>query len=823
MESKFMKNKAVVVLSSMLFSASAFAANVTGYEISPAQVISGQTRVIQLLEDYDDGSKVDVTANYNFSYAGNDGAIKVSALLGKAYLMGVKSGSFPIHAASKTTSASSDSMISIQPSGASKIVYVSGSSQKAIVGDSFPQPLVVKAVDNYLNPISGLQIKFTVKSGDATVGQSVVTTGADGTASEPLTAGLTWGPITVSADAVAPLPAASSVAFNLTSTTNANADDASALVFIVPAIRTQISGVPFNDQLSVQVRNANGMPVADATGGSITIGAYSNSSCTYPAASALSGGTVSAPILGNSASFFGLVYNGSGTIYIKAQSGNLSPACSKAIVVASPMGQAAKLIISALPSKGIQGSPLFPGFKVEEQDSKGILVSSAMDTISLQAYSDAACSANVATSNASGSAAGGIASINGVIANASGNLFFKARTASGLVSQCAGAVQVDPNSADVIAKMSFLPFQQAEIQNIQLAQGLSVKAMNAHGDVISSGMPSISLAAFADPTCSTASPGFNLASASSVANKGVASFSNVYFSAAGTYYIKATAPNGVSTCSTPVVVSAPATTQAAQIALGGGSTAPAATAVAGVPMPEFQIQALTSSGSLATSKAVYVTVQAYKDSRCKIVADEMVRVSEIAQNGVAKFHLTFKKAETVYLGIVGERLLPVCSTAIVVSPAPADKIQIVSGDNQDGSSTNVLRSQAVVKVIDAFGNPIPNMTITWAAVTGGGSFKSETSTTDSNGQASNTFIAGGILGSESYSATNATIASIQSVVFHANISESGGGGFISSGGDFLVEAKSGGTDSVAGGTSQSSADGSVSIDLDAEHSSTLAN
>jgi hypothetical protein len=67
--------------------------------------------------------------------------------------------------------------------------------------------------------------------------------------------------------------------------------------------------------------------------------------------------------------------------------------------------------------------------------------------------------------------------------------------------------------------------------------------------------------------------------------------------------------------------------------------------------------------------------------------------------------------------------------------ADAAGMSPVSGDGQSAAAGSRLESPLVVQVADAFGNPIPNVTIVWEAA-GGGSVSAESTPTDADGLAS---------------------------------------------------------------------------------------
>ncbi|HEV3331336.1 MAG TPA: Ig-like domain-containing protein [Bryobacteraceae bacterium] len=70
-----------------------------------------------------------------------------------------------------------------------------------------------------------------------------------------------------------------------------------------------------------------------------------------------------------------------------------------------------------------------------------------------------------------------------------------------------------------------------------------------------------------------------------------------------------------------------------------------------------------------------------------------------------------------------------------VTPATPATVQKISGDNQSASRGQAL-TQLVVKVVDANQNPLPLAPVTWSVGSGGGAvITSDTTTTDSNGEA----------------------------------------------------------------------------------------
>ena len=76
---------------------------------------------------------------------------------------------------------------------------ISSENQEGLTGETLMEPLVVEVIDQYGNPLGGATVTFTVTAGDGMVGDTVVTTDANGLAETTLTLGNAPGPIAVEA------------------------------------------------------------------------------------------------------------------------------------------------------------------------------------------------------------------------------------------------------------------------------------------------------------------------------------------------------------------------------------------------------------------------------------------------------------------------------------------------------------------------------------------------------------------------------------------------------------------------------------------------
>src|SRR5205823_5656129 len=93
---------------------------------------------------------------------------------------------------------------------------------------------------------------------------------------------------------------------------------------------------------------------------------------------------------------------------------------------------------------------------------------------------------------------------------------------------------------------------------------------------------------------------------------------------------------------------------------------------------------------------------------------------------------------------------------------PAATLAKFSGDNQVGQVGTALATPHTVLVTDAHGNPVPNVTVTWAAASGGGSVNPTSSATDAAGHASTTRTLGPTPGTQT---TTASAAGLTPVTF----------------------------------------------------------
>ena len=141
-------------------------------------------------------------------------------------------------------------------------------------------------------------------------------------------------------------------------------------------------------------------------------------------------------------------------------------------------------------------------------------------------------------------------------------------------------------------------------------------------------------------------------------------------------------------------------------------------------------------------------------------------------NGVATDRWTLGTSITASQRVTAQLIDPatgalVASVEFHATPTagPPANMFAVGGVFQSGFAGSALPDPLTVAVVDAYANPVPNVTVTFAVTAGGGSITPTTATTGANGRASATWVLGaygqqqlatataGVLGTVTFSAT----------------------------------------------------------------------
>jgi hypothetical protein len=102
----------------------------------------------------------------------------------------------------------------------------------------------------------------------------------------------------------------------------------------------------------------------------------------------------------------------------------------------------------------------------------------------------------------------------------------------------------------------------------------------------------------------------------------------------------------------------------------------------------------------------------------------------------------------------------------------ADRLVLVSGNDQFAGAGTALESPLVVRLVDKAGNGVPNRAVSWVVATGGGTSEPGTSTTDDDGRGSTRWTLGP---GEGRNTLNAVVSGVGVVGFAATATSGGGG------------------------------------------------
>jgi hypothetical protein len=99
-----------------------------------------------------------------------------------------------------------------------------------------------------------------------------------------------------------------------------------------------------------------------------------------------------------------------------------------------------------------------------------------------------------------------------------------------------------------------------------------------------------------------------------------------------------------------------------------------------------------------------------------------------ADLGDAELSITDTKVESILIYAASGAVISSSAAPLVVGHAGPDRMLLVSGDNQRAVVNQEVASALIVRVEDAFANPVPGVTVSWVVTKGGGYFDASRST-----------------------------------------------------------------------------------------------
>lgn len=338
------------------------------------------------------------------------------------------------------------------------------------------------------------------------------------------------------------------------------------------------------------------------------------------------------------------------------------------------------------------------------QDSNNNVSGSSNATVTLAAFIDASC-----TTPASGTlgatvnplvATNGVANFAGVDLSNAQTIYLGA-SSPGLASACSTAVQVYPS---VPTKLAFTqqPSSTATVGVAFTAQP-QVSVLNHTGQVMTTSTNTVSIAAYADATCSTPASGtLTVNSNNLLPTNGVVAFAGAKFSSATTVYLKATASGLTSACSAGILVSS-----GAAYSLGFLSDPPST--VTSAESFAVQISVRDQYGNI-TPVTDNIKLTGYSTSDCS--GAELVGFSGGTSTAAANGAVSFPSVAVTGTGTITIKaedltngaVLTACSNQITVKAGAPAALSFLTQPSSIGFAGAELTTAPVVRILDASGN-----------------------------------------------------------------------------------------------------------------------
>jgi hypothetical protein len=503
--------------------------------------------------------------------------------------------------------------------------------------------------------------------------------------------------------------------------------------------------------VTVVVEDGNGNPVTNSTN---------------PVTLALTGvsglaGTLTATPQNGIATFSSLSVGNAGTYTLTATSPSLTSAISASFVITALGGSAppppVKLAFLQQPTNASTGATIAPAVTVVVEDSKGNTVTTAVNPVTLTLVGGTGLTGTLSVIPKNG-----IATFNNLSVGIAGTYTLAATSTSLIPAASTGfTISAPGGSAPVAVKLAFLQQPSNATAGTTIAPAITVAIEDSNGNTVT---------AASNPVTLALTSGTGLAGTLTVTpQNGVATFSTLSVSNAGTYTLAATTAGLTPATSTGFTISA---------AGGGTPPPPTATKLAFVQQPSN-----ASTGATITP-AVTVAVQDSTGNTVTTATNPVTlalgggtglagTLTATPVNGVATFStLSVGSAGTFTLSATSAGLTPATSSSFTIATAgggggTSTPTQLAFTQQPSNASAGATITPAVtVAVEDVNGNIVTTATNPVTLALGGGTGLGGTLTaTPQNGVATFNNLSVSIAGTYTLSATSTGLTSATSKNF----------------------------------------------------------
>jgi len=455
--------------------------------------------------------------------------------------------------------------------------------------------------------------------------------------------------------------------------------------------------------VTVVVEDGSGNPVTDSTN---------------PVTLALTGvsglaGTLTATPQNGIATFSNLSVATAGTYTLTATSPSLTSATSASFVITALGGSAppppVKLAFLQQPTNASTGATIAPAVTVVVEDSNGNTVPTAVNPVTLTLVGGTGLTGTLSVIPTNG-----IATFNTLSVSNAGTYTLVAISTNLVPSISKGfTISAPGGGAPVAAKLAFLQQPSNASAGATIAPAVTVAIEDSNGNTVT---------AASNPVTLALTTGTGLAGTlTATPQNGVATFSGLSVSNAGTYTLAATTPGLTAATSTAFTISA-----------AGGGTPPPAAKLAFLQQPSN-----ASTGATITP-AVTVVVEDSNGNTVTTATNPVTlalgggtglagTLTATPQNGIATFsNLSLGSAGTFTLSATSTGLTSATSSSFTITAAGGGTptpTQLAFSQQPSNASTGAAITPAVTVVVeDSSGNPVTGASnaVTIALTTGSG-------------------------------------------------------------------------------------------------------
>ena len=600
-------------------------------------------------------SGVDVTSNYKIQSAAPDPTSGIPLTVRPSLFRANTSGSYIITFVNINDNSTFTDTVVITATP-TYVQLSSGAGQSATTGTALAQPIQVLVSDSFANPVSGVTVTWAITGAGGTFSPSV--TNSSGIASTTLTMGSVPGTYSVTATA-----GSISTGELIQETASPAANQLTNLLFQTQPASIAQRGITFPAQPVLFL--SNGSSAAYTTPTTVTVSAFNNSVCSSPAIGTLSGTlSVQSNALGV-ATFTNLAYSTNDVIFLKFSAGSLS-ACSNLMNIVSPTASATKLTLNFTPTSAYAGTQF--NLFVNVSDVSGNIVGSAINQISLAAFSDATCQTPVTgslTGNIPINSYQGQAMFNSLVYSNSGVIYLQASSPT-LTSSCSTPILINSNPINTPTKLAFYSNPASEFAGQTFSSQPFTTIQNRLSSIYQ-GSPNyqLTIAAYSDSSCQTAASGVLSGTTSIQSNFGAGAFGGLNYSIAGSIYLGLSAPGLTSACSSLITINPVPLGSAAKLKF---TVQPSTSSSPNSFIPiQPSVEVEDSSGTIVTTSLGFISLNWYSDLTCSTPATGASEALARVVNGASMFsNAGIATSGTYYLKASMSSLTTACSNGIVI-------------------------------------------------------------------------------------------------------------------------------------------------------------